>query len=191
MGGSLCLPCLEPVKHSRGANYLYSVSCSQSDADGICDSLDNCPNLDNLTQLDTDLDGFGDACDCAVSDNHLWSPPSGVQGLTLVHDVVPGKGNKPDVGTTTLNWNVPADPGGTATPLFYDTIRSENAADFGASATCIESDDNLDMTSTDEVTPAPGQVFFFVVRAENVCPLGLGSIGAASDGTLRTARSCP
>lgn len=31
--------------------------------DGIQDSRDNCPDQANSDQLDTDLDGFGDACD--------------------------------------------------------------------------------------------------------------------------------
>ncbi|MDH3999412.1 MAG: putative Ig domain-containing protein, partial [Desulfuromonadales bacterium] len=32
------------------------------DADGVCGSADNCPNLSNPDQTDTDGDGFGDAC---------------------------------------------------------------------------------------------------------------------------------
>src|SRR5262245_62785021 len=33
------------------------------DGDGVCDSADNCPALANPTQLDTDGDLLGDACD--------------------------------------------------------------------------------------------------------------------------------
>jgi hypothetical protein len=33
------------------------------DCDGISDSSDNCPNVTNPNQRDTDLDGLGDACD--------------------------------------------------------------------------------------------------------------------------------
>ncbi|MFN3196914.1 MAG: lectin-like protein [Bradymonadia bacterium] len=33
------------------------------DADEVCDRIDNCPDLENADQLDTDGDGLGDACD--------------------------------------------------------------------------------------------------------------------------------
>ena len=33
------------------------------DGDGIADAEDNCPNVVNIDQLDTDSDGFGDECD--------------------------------------------------------------------------------------------------------------------------------
>jgi len=38
-----------------------------SDGDGVCDSIDNCSSTANATQLDGDLDGFGDVCDCDFS----------------------------------------------------------------------------------------------------------------------------
>ena len=33
------------------------------DNDGIQDNKDNCPDVQNADQSDTDGDGFGDACD--------------------------------------------------------------------------------------------------------------------------------
>ena len=35
-----------------------------SDKDGVKDSADNCPFTQNANQLDTDVDGVGDACEC-------------------------------------------------------------------------------------------------------------------------------
>jgi CSLREA domain-containing protein len=37
--------------------------CLDGDADGPCDSFDNCPAMANANQADGDLDGSGDACD--------------------------------------------------------------------------------------------------------------------------------
>jgi len=42
---------------------LTVVTGQDSDSDGVPDDLDNCPAVYNPDQVDTDLDGFGDACD--------------------------------------------------------------------------------------------------------------------------------
>jgi endonuclease/exonuclease/phosphatase family metal-dependent hydrolase len=42
--------------------YLF-VSPGDMDMDGILDDVDNCPDVWNPTQIDTDGDGIGDACD--------------------------------------------------------------------------------------------------------------------------------
>ncbi len=38
--------------------------CADTDGDGIADAIDNCPADYNPTQVDLDLDGYGQACDC-------------------------------------------------------------------------------------------------------------------------------
>jgi hypothetical protein len=47
------------------ANEILSlyVGCLDSDGDGICDNVDNCPTISNPNQEDTDGDGVGDVCD--------------------------------------------------------------------------------------------------------------------------------
>jgi hypothetical protein len=40
-----------------------------TDADGVPDHVDNCPETANGTQLDTDADGVGNACDLATCGN--------------------------------------------------------------------------------------------------------------------------
>jgi len=38
-----------------------------SDGDGVCDAIDDCPTLPDLAQLDSDNDGAGDACDICTN----------------------------------------------------------------------------------------------------------------------------
>ncbi len=42
-----------------------------SDGDGVFDSLDNCSGRSNASQLDSDADGFGNACDADYNDDGL------------------------------------------------------------------------------------------------------------------------
>ena len=42
---------------------LYGGGCPDIDGDGVCDDVDNCPNVYNPDQKDTDGDGHGDVCD--------------------------------------------------------------------------------------------------------------------------------
>jgi len=42
---------------------LSSLSLAGADGDGVPDGTDNCPNVVNSDQLDTDSDGLGDSCD--------------------------------------------------------------------------------------------------------------------------------
>jgi len=44
---------------------------SDSDGDGALNQVDNCPSVENPDQLDSDNDGFGDACDFDLDNNFL------------------------------------------------------------------------------------------------------------------------
>ena len=46
----------------------WAQPCADDDADGICQAVDNCPNVPNGNQADGDGDGVGDACDNCVGD---------------------------------------------------------------------------------------------------------------------------
>jgi hypothetical protein len=88
----------------------------------------------------------------------------------------------------TLDWMPPDELGGTVAP-FYDVLRSGSADDFTAAGSCIESDDGEDTVAVDLDLPAPGSVFYYLVRAENGC--GAGSLGEGADGSPRSGIACP
>jgi hypothetical protein len=53
---------------NRTAPPVYVTVTGDRDSDGISDLVDNCPNVANQNQLDSDHDGLGDACDPDVHD---------------------------------------------------------------------------------------------------------------------------
>jgi len=70
-------------------------------------------------------------------------------------------------------------------------VRSSTPSNFTSGAVCSETNDGPNTASSDSGTPAPGSTFFYLVRGENNCPSGQGSLGNQSNGTPRTARTCP
>ena len=55
-----------------------------TDADGVIDTIDNCPNIPNSDQADTDGDGAGDVCDDEPNNRNFRLRSSAP--IVLVHD---------------------------------------------------------------------------------------------------------
>ncbi|MBI3449509.1 MAG: hypothetical protein HY049_11415 [Acidobacteria bacterium] len=134
------------------------------------------PSTATLT-LDSDGDGvMRCAYDCDDSNAQIWATPGEVQNATFTG------GSNP-----VLSWSLPALPGGTS--LLYDVLRSDLKSNFTTGAGCFS-----DMTATSLTTsqaPALGHAYFFLIRAQDNCSSGQGTLGAYSNGTPRPGRSCP
>jgi hypothetical protein len=75
--------------------------------------------------------------------------------------------------------------------IAYDVLRSDLAFDFLGPALCLESDDTFDREAVDLDSPPPGFAYFYLVRAENGCPDGMGTLGYDSNTAERAGRLCP
>jgi FG-GAP repeat protein len=136
--------------------------------------------------IDRDGDGYGaladPACPSTTMDcNDTSAANWGAPGETL---------NLHFTSLSDLAWDPPAAPG-TSSPLLYDTLRASVAADFQSGATVCVENDGPDTATVELTTPALGQVFFYLTRAQDACPAGQGSLGTDSFGVPRQGRSCP
>jgi len=168
-----------------GAPTALELTCNDS-IDNDCDGQTDCIDLDCCTAgacagSDHDGDGFA-ACDCNDASADAWSTPGVAQDLVLAK----GAGSE-----TILSWRAPANPGGLLVAIVYDAIRSVTPANFVASASCLPVTGPGVTTTSDLSDPGPSGLFFYLVRATNACPSGDGPLGARSNGTARTGRSCP
>jgi hypothetical protein len=151
-----------------------------------------CACTNSTYYTDADGDGFGDPntaagfCstppggtliggDCNDGDATAWQAPS------EVHDLM-------SADQASLSWQAPVTPGGTV--LLYDVIRSSNRSDYVTAADCVATK-TPDATESDASVPPVGGIFYYLVRSENGCVPGEGSLGTDSNGVPRTARHCP
>ena len=128
---------------------------------------------------DADGDGqclFDPTFDCDDSNGSIWAAPGEVPQLGF------------DASGSFLQWTAPDELGGTS--VVYDTLRADDTPDF-LGASCVESDDGSDLQAMTPAEPDPGAVFHYLVRAENDCPDGSGSLGQDSNGIDRVGAACP
>jgi hypothetical protein len=164
-----------PTCNSICLSGLAVVGDPDVDGDGIADRRDNCPLIYNPGQADADGDKVGDACDCAPSSAAAWATPGQPTNVAFLD-------------ATTLVWTAPVSTG-CPFPV-YDTIRSTSDADFTTAATCEETN-GADTETTGLSAPPPGTIYYYLVRAEDTCPSGSGSLGTTTSGATRAGRSCP
>lgn len=120
---------------------------------------------------DTDQDGVSNLADCKPLEGSLWSAPGAAAGLLMDQTG----------GVTSLAWDAPQVPGGTA--VHYDVVRSTQGDNF-STAKCLLTNSTATSTADSQL---PGEVFYYLVRVKNGCG---SSLGAGSNGVPRTARTC-
>jgi len=163
------------------------IACSDGDDDD-CDQLVDCADLDCCTSpacadgIDSDGDSVAE-CDCNDANGAVWGRPGEVTGVLLAHDA--------SSATTTITWSPPAAPGGTAPG--YEVLRSSDPGNFVDATVCLALSDPQQALATDNASPAPGTLFYYLMRAENACPgdIGVGPLGPGPSGAERAGRSCP
>ncbi len=168
------------------ADHPYLVTLTSPfdiDGDGVTQLADNCPLVANASQVDTDGDLLGDACqgdydgdgqldesDCAPSDASGGTPET-VAGVAWESG-----------STETLLWQ------SAAFAQSYELTRGlMSQIDTGAYGPCItdRDPDTSDTRFTDTERPASGDGFTYLVRGHNgVCDVA-GSWGSTSTGSER------
>jgi hypothetical protein len=90
--------------------------CDDQDQDGICDEVDNCPQIPNLDQTDSNGDGVGDACSTTGYQEPGIACPAGFELVTVWRRVPP-----PNIEA--LRWGI--DDSDTYTFSLSDTVNGE------------------------------------------------------------------
>jgi len=127
---------------------------------------------DGSAPVDGDGDGVANGADCVPGDVNAWTAPSPVTNLAV------------SKGVTGFSWSQPVSGGGAV----YDLLRSGNAGDFW-NATCVASGTTqTSVPSAWDANPAPGQIYFYLVRASSEC--GTAPMGSRSNGTPRQGTAC-
>jgi hypothetical protein len=155
------------------------------DRDGSIDCFDDdcCADAacQGMTGFDIDGDGHGAACDCSDADGDSWKTPGELRDLRIEIDHV-------RTGETTISWAPADDPGGFSDVI--DLIRTADPTDFTPASVCIAVAPGATSSTDPQVPPAGGR-YYYLVRARNSCPDGIGPLGTSSSGTPHTAPACP
>ncbi len=198
--------------------HTYAVFASDVDGDGIRDSADNCPTVANASQLDTNHDGVGDACQClnvSCDDSNPCTDDSCGATTGCVH---PNNSAPCDDGNGCTIGDACSGGACTGTPISappemqnlrvqsdkssyiwdpisnsptYDVIRGSLSAFPVGPGGGDEAcfNDLVAAVLVDGNLPPVGTGWWYLSRATNSC--GTGTYGTRSDLTPRSSTTCP
>ena len=133
-----------------------------TDGDGVVDTQDNCPTIENPNQEDSDQDTIGDACDnCVYGPNPAQGPA--IFGQDVVAE-----------NSQTFSWPVAAD-------VVY--VQGDLAT---VSTYTVDLVDSIALTSelTDSSVPVSGAGFYYLVRPDCLVGSWQTSLGAEPERDL-------
>ena len=126
---------------------------------------------------DADSDGIADPCDCDRADGGAFEEPGELGGDHFAAE------------HKTYSWHSVAAVTGQG--IVYDVARglaSQLRIDGGFTGASCLSDSQSSPFLVDPQVPPPGEAFYYLARAQNVC--GDGPWGASTDGAPRTIPGC-
>ena len=151
---------------------IIALPLADLDLDAVSDGVDNCPGHFNPGQEDADLDGPGDACDCAPSDHDISVRPGDVPLLDFTN-------------SSQLRWSsIPQ-------ASVYDLYRGMTGGPPSGyyNHACLGSGLPTG-TFTETAIPPAGYSYYYLAAGRNC--FGQGPTGDDSNGTPRPAPpSCP
>ena len=172
--------------------------CDDTDGDGVCDDVDNCPATYNPNQADADSDGVGDVCDQCPNDPAKTSPgacgcgvadtDSDGDGTPDCHDNCPVDPNKTEPGACGCGI-ADTDSDGDGTPNCHDGCPADpdklvpGVCGCGVPDTDSDGDGNpdcVDLCPDDPLKTAPG-----------LCGCGVPDTDSDGDGTPDCQDNCP
>jgi trimeric autotransporter adhesin len=198
---------------------VYAVFLNDADGDGIRDETDDCPTVANPSQVDSDNDGIGDACECLnidCDDSNPCTDDACNPSTGCVHSI---NANPCDDGNACTSGDVCVlGLCNSGTPITapseiqevtaaadkstyswsaavfatqYDIVRgSTGAFPIGPGGGDEVCFDGLSGTSVvDPAVPGAGSAFWYLSRGDNAC--GRGTWGVQSNGSPRMTTTCP
>jgi len=121
---------------------LLMLRCRDTDADGICDDIDNCPLISNPTQADSDGDGVGDSCDNCANTHNPDQADSDGDGIGDSCDSCP-----------LIDNDSTADSDNDGLSDFEECILGTNPADSDTDGDTLLDGDELALYETDPLLP--------------------------------------